>query len=375
MKLLVAFVNNYCAQSLSLLALDLPTGDSAWLGEATADSADSAFFDSKGICGLLRLDDFWLVGFQKTRSIDESANAAAGGRPQIATLDARFQPVRSSVVEGLLDLHTFVRHEDKVLTVSTKTDEIFALEVAQDGSVAGSVWWRSKFAGEDVQHINSLGIYDGAMVATMFGHTNERDADGVRNGKVFEPRSGKVLLDGLHQPHTFTPLNGGGWVVAESARAQVIFDDGKRVAVPGYARGIVETGHRLLVGLSRSRVQSRSRGTMLRERTSQNNTLPAIAEIDLRDRSLVCVHSLAHLGSEIYDICIVPESDELPTLDSMRCLQHRVHAMDEDIVSLMVRLENIRPPRDVRSRLLSLGSSFVRRTPVIRSIRKAIKDR
>lgn len=165
-------------------------------------------------------------------------------------------------LDGVSTPHDILVVDSKVLVVATTQNEVQV--VAPDGEVVSR--WRAP--GEtDSWHLNSLARYGDRVVVCGFGPFLRRrgwDESGKpATGRVVAMDTGEPLLDGLRAPHN--PWYGDGtWLVCDSAAGEVleVADSTRqvtrRLAMPGWPRGLVVTDEYLFVGLSPHRYVSTS---------------------------------------------------------------------------------------------------------------------
>jgi acetolactate synthase-1/2/3 large subunit len=201
-------------------------------------------------------------------------------------------------LDGVSTPHDILVEDDKILVVATTQNEVQV--VAPDGEVVSR--WRAP--GEtDSWHLNSLARYGDRTVVCGFGPFLRRrgwDESGKpATGRVVDMETGKPMLDGLRAPHN--PWYGDGiWLVCDSAAGDVVeIEDAtrqvsRRLAMPGWPRGLAVTDDHLLVGLSPHRYVSASVET---------------AAIAVVNRASWTVTGLVELPArEVYSLALVPVS-------------------------------------------------------------------
>ncbi|MBB6598428.1 glycosyltransferase [Luteimonas sp. MC1825] len=163
--------------------------------------------------------------------------------------------VRVSLAAESLDLHDLTWHADRLYVVATQHNLIREL----DHDFALLRQW--SFPGEqDSQHINSVCVHDGRLLASRFGRfATHRGYKGVTGGagEVFDVESGEVLIDGLSQPHSLVSHEGHLWLCDSEARTVRRYRDFREdgaFLLDAYVRGLAfGSAGQLHVGLSRSR--------------------------------------------------------------------------------------------------------------------------
>jgi len=150
--------------------------------------------------------------------------------------------------------HDVLAVDDQVLVVATDQNEV--VWVGPDGAVTRR--WQAP--GEpDSWHVNGLFRHGGRLLVSAFGQFSRRrgwDAAGrPASGCLVDIDTGERVLDGLAAPHN-PVFADGAWLVCNSATGELveIDPDGgrirRRLALPGWPRGLVVAGDRLFVGLS-----------------------------------------------------------------------------------------------------------------------------
>ena len=185
--------------------------------------------------------------------------ANADPAPSTSVLTTR---TRSSETERVRvrvrEPHSLLWHNGHLHAVSTAENSIVALDAN------GNVAYRWKAPGHgDCWHLNPLTRFRGRLVASAFGkfgrHREWSEGNNrLGHGIVFEPGTGKTILDGLSCPHDPTFLD-GGWLVCNSAeRAVVKFSsEGEeigRLELGGWTRGLAADESSLFVGVSAHRL-------------------------------------------------------------------------------------------------------------------------
>jgi GT2 family glycosyltransferase/glycosyltransferase involved in cell wall biosynthesis len=153
-----------------------------------------------------------------------------------------------------LDLHDALWHDGVLYLVATQTNTVSAF----DAELRETRRW--VFEGEpDSQHINSVCVHEGRLLASRFGDFRQHRAYKGQTrgaGQVFDVNTGEVILQGLSQPHSLRSRDGLLWL-CDSESGRILAYCGSRLvrefAVGGYARGLMFTDDCMLVGLSRSR--------------------------------------------------------------------------------------------------------------------------
>lgn len=153
-----------------------------------------------------------------------------------------------------LDIHDVLIDQNLMYLAATHNNEVICV----DSNYNYINSWR--LPGEDdSSHLNSIAIYQGELIASIFGSfTKHREyKDGTLGlGKIINVRSGKVLIDGLSQPHSLTVKDDLLYFCSSQEKKLYVYD-GERIVntvlLPGYARGVAVGENYIYVGISLSR--------------------------------------------------------------------------------------------------------------------------
>lgn len=162
---------------------------------------------------------------------------------------------RICMAAASLDLHDVLWHGEHIYVVATELNAVVRLDAE---TFAESGRWTC--AGEtDSQHVNSVCVHDGRVLATRFGefetHRGYKEQT-VGSGQVFDVETGEILISGLSQPHSLKSFDGLLWVCdsqAQKLRAYRDFESEVEVDLGAYARGLAFDAGCVQVGLSRGR--------------------------------------------------------------------------------------------------------------------------
>lgn len=154
-----------------------------------------------------------------------------------------------------LDLHDVLVDVSGTYAVFTQTNEVVRLDEAF------KVVERWSFGEEqDSAHVNCITVVDGRLIASMFGpFATHRGYKGLTRqaGRVVDVRTGEILINGLSQPHSLIHADDRLWLCSSEDRAVHIYDREyrlqRKIALPGYTRGLAVGSHGVYVGISRSR--------------------------------------------------------------------------------------------------------------------------
>lgn len=117
--------------------------------------------------------------------------------------------------------------------------------------------------GLDVEHINDICWANERLVASKFGPNR---SNGLRNGCVYDVKSGEVLLEGLNQPHSVFFYDNNIYVLDSLTGCLFQIQDGSAfgpkplLKINGYARGLCITDRLIMIGSSKPRTVSRKSG-------------------------------------------------------------------------------------------------------------------
>ena len=203
---------------------------------------------------------------------------------------------RVDLMQRSLDLHDLHWHAGRLYVVATQINGVFEL----DADFVEQRHWL--FSGEeDSQHINSICVHDGRILASRFGRFLEhRGYKGATQeaGDVFDVETGESLLAGLSQPHSLASHGGWLWLCDSEARTLRRFRDFRpdgAFPLDGYARGLAFGDGVAYVGLSRSR--NAEPGSI---------ATACVLVLDMRDMAELARIELP--ANEVYDIRVVPQA-------------------------------------------------------------------
>ncbi|WP_139350283.1 glycosyltransferase [Rhodanobacter sp. C03] len=218
-----------------------------------------------------------------------------------------FREIRQGILNSVTiaqeprDLHDVLVGKDGIYAVFTETNQVVRLDEAFQVQESWS------FGEEpDCAHVNCIALHDGQVIASMFGtFSSHRGYKGETRqaGRVVDVRSGKLLIDGLSQPHSLVVVGDQLWLCSSEDRAVHIYDRHcrleRKVMLPGYTRGLAVGEKFVYVGLSRSR-------NLKAGEVGEFST----AVIGVLDRESLAVTGYLPIPSnEIYDIRIASSAD------------------------------------------------------------------
>jgi len=153
-----------------------------------------------------------------------------------------------------MDAHDVLKAEESIYIAATQTNEVIRF----DSNFNWQESWRLP-GEEDSSHLNSVAIYRGELIASIFGNfTRYRQyKEGTAGlGKIYNVRTGDPLIEGLSQPHSLTVVEGLLYFCSSQEKKLCIYDGEeviRTVTLPGYARGLAVGKKYIYVGLSLSR--------------------------------------------------------------------------------------------------------------------------
>ena len=205
---------------------------------------------------------------------------------------------RIRLMEASLDLHDLLWNDGRVFVVCTQTNSLVEFNAETFAELRN---WR--LPGEpDSQHVNSICLHEGRILATRFGRFSAHRGYKGRTrgaGEVFDVETGEVVIGGLSQPHSLTSHEGRLWLCDSEAHVVRVyrnFNAEAEYAFEGYVRGLAFGDTHLYVGLSRSR--------------NVEASAPASAAIVVVDRSdMRAVGQVGLPVNEVYDLRLLGKVD------------------------------------------------------------------
>jgi GT2 family glycosyltransferase/glycosyltransferase involved in cell wall biosynthesis len=256
-----------------------------------------------------------------------------------------------------LDLHDVLVDTTGTYVVFTETNQVARLD---DAYKVQETWC---FGNQpDSAHVNCIAIYNGRLVASMFGSfTSHRGYKGEtrRAGKVVDVRTGETLVDGLSQPHSLVVVDEQLWLCSSEDRAVHVYNRDfqleRRVTLPGYTRGLAIGQDAVYVGISRSR-------NLVAGEVGQFASA-VVAVLDRR--SLEVFGYLPIPWNEIYDIRLAPTSEIVADIMASTWVHERQitqanRARDLELAS-QERLLLLQQTSDEKAALLQQAGDEIRR--------------
>ncbi len=244
---------------------------------------------------------------------DRIAIALQGAAAQIVYVDKNYNAIEYKENQNIIDIHGIVIEDGVLICASTGNNliikgerEVYARSTEYDG------------LGLDVEHINDICWANGRLVASKFGSSR---SNGLRNGCVYDVKSGEVLLEGLNQPHSVFFYDNDIYVMDSLTGHLFQIQDGSAfgpksiLKISGYARGLCITDRFILVGSSKQRTTSRksslSTGEILfsDEQHMRAVQRSGIYVYDRQSRNSIFV-DVERMSSEVYQIIELPSWSE-----------------------------------------------------------------
>ena len=321
--LLLSFCNQAASPECSLCFMDAGSGHIRWLDLAQWPGAIRE--NLAGVCGLAIQGDRLLLVTQSEQ-------------PSLVLWDIKEARLLSTLtLHACRDPHSLVWHEGFVYVVSTGTNEIYRVSLAENVLGTEERFWACLGTSQEPDQVHLTGLTldaDGRLIASCFG---ERTGEGRwgASGRVFYLDNNETVHAGLSQPHS--PVVAGDTLAfAESKTGQVYLYErsasgwGLRqtIAVGGYPRGIAFGGDDLFVGISADRKVSRSQKVPLDIGSEAQPS--ALIRLNRRTGEIRRIPGISLYGNEIYDI--VPVGQPVATDDLETAMRPRVTGM-ESVVS------------------------------------------
>jgi len=343
-RVAVTFCNQHSTPRLAVCAVDLDTGERAWLDVP-------AEFD-RGAAGMTEIDGDLLVACQP------------GG---LFRYGADLRPTAMLPTPNARNLHSILHRpgERAVYVTSAHNDTLFRYGLDESGTRVVStteVYCADpRHRGGDLYHLNSVVEWNDDLYVTMFGTKDGATNRDRRNGRVVRVPDGEVIAEGLYHPHSLFALGDSMLVVESQARAVRRIAGGPSAAWSisgGYPRGIVATGPQSIwVGVSSLRRESSSLGTQnVIDSSSPLDFRTRLVEIDLASGELGRTIDLTDLAAEIFDIRALPAGAAfVPSPE--RGLSERIDALETSYRELRIaaRSGNHNSRRTAREQLKRLA--------------------
>lgn len=287
MKLIVSLCN--VPMGGPLCEYDLRTGETTGIR-----IAHPLVRESIGATGLARYRDGLLVALQTEP-------------PVLMHLSMKYEVIAVWPLSSVEDPHSIVVYRDTPYLVSTGTNAIVRVEDGKE-----TVHWLADCGERDCIHMNSIAWHRGRLYASAFGPRSGELWNSASEGYVIDVESRMPIMREIYHPHSIVSTE-EGLVVCDSSRQRLVCENGQTLAVGGgYTRGLAVTSGQIFVGISRGRIQSRSRGAVV-----DNPADPGLLTLwcgirhyfrgqgGIADARLHASIGLQDYGNEIYDIVAV----------------------------------------------------------------------
>jgi len=222
------------------------------------------------------------------------------------------------------DVHSLCWQNGRLMAVSSGTDEIVELEISGGAVRAETVYWRLQPGGDrhDLHHLNGICAMPDGLIVCGFGKKSTELWSSATDGFLFDLNRGSRIASDLQQPHTVTPISSSIFY-CESRKMAIRRCGGTEFQVlPGYTRGMCQSGSSVSVGASTGRKQSRSTGEIVENFADSGWKCEEISISRLDPDTLAILSSAAFEsgGGEIYDLLPVDDIRGWPLQEPMaRC--------------------------------------------------------
>lgn len=294
-SVLISFCNTWPAGH-GLAVLDPDSGYFRWVGHGVPSRP--AF---NGTDGLIRVPGGMLAMEQ-----------VYGGGTWLTRYDETLAPSQAEDLPEIADGHDLRSWRGGLVVADTGHDRIAWLRPGKPTKTL----WRASDTGADTQHVNSVAVVGGRVLATAFGVKPGAGWRSACGGFIVDCVSGEILVSGIAQPHSLIAEGLAFWW-CESATSTVWRHTPGEGAAPvarlrGYLRGLMVTPRHVFVGASAHRRRSRHLGvTVPIEREALHVDESLLYVID-RKTSAVKISSILHAGSEVFAIAPAPRGVRRP---------------------------------------------------------------
>ncbi len=167
------------------------------------------------------------------------------------------------IPQGLLDVHSLEWHKERLFIVSTGSNSVHRVKINNLPKNVYCIYQDCVYQEYqdclDIVHLNSIAIKKNSIICSKFGYKEEGQKwSDVKNGKIFDILTGKVIKKTIWHPHTVKYID-NCLAFCESQKGTVNYGNSK-IQLDGYTRGIAWDNEFLYVGTSNSRNVSRSTG-------------------------------------------------------------------------------------------------------------------
>tara|TARA_B110000902_G_C14294117_1_gene582417 strand:- start:6385 stop:7491 length:1107 start_codon:yes stop_codon:yes gene_type:complete len=344
MKILVGFVNKFFAPNLNLAIFDTNDESFNWIYNKEIDSVVG---EVKGVNGVVEFRDHYIVGYQSKPT-------------KIAVFDRNFKIISVNAVKEIVNLHTFTTRDHKLYTVSTGTDEVFEVDFDENWNIKSTKCiYKKSIYKKDKWHINSICNHEGNLIVTCFNKKINGSWKNSKVGQIIDISNNIVLKKNLFQPHTAYSSESNQLLFCESGANNLHLGLDNVLKTQGYTRAITEDNDFYYVGLSGRRLQSRSKGLMNTEETTNNEeSKSGIVIINKNTLEIVNVHYLNNYGIEIFDIIILNYAPEWVKNNIVNQLQ--MEEFENQIYALKTKLISIVKKKNIFTRIFLKSKQILR---------------
>jgi|HubBroStandDraft_1064217.scaffolds.fasta_scaffold02267_3 hypothetical protein len=214
------------------------------------------------------------------------------------------------------DVHSLCWYSNRVMVVSSGTDEIVELAISAGEVRAETVYWRlgPEGACRDHHHLSGICAAAEGLIVCGFGKKRAELWSSATDGFLFDLNSGSRIVSDLHQPHSVT-RSSSSIVYCESRKMAIRRCYGtESQLLPGYTRGMCQSGSHIFVATSVERTQSRSTGELFENVAESGSPCGEITVSRLNPDTLTILRSTAFgtEGEEVYDLLPIDDIRSWP---------------------------------------------------------------
>lgn len=309
-----------------LLISHCNTEQVAWFGLSLHDADANSWFVDLSDCGLDPTIDKGITGlFQDGDRIYAAIQSTNGGK--VLVLDAALNPLETIYLQLAEDLHSIAVADGVLYVTSTRNNSLVIFDL---GRREESIYWQH----EGYIHLNDIKFHRGEVYVLSQDSPHTETNTG---GTVTRLSDRKTIVTGLDQPHSLW-FNDNILTVLSSRVGnimQVNLDslECRRLAhLPGYVRGIWQSGDRFYAATSAERLHSRKSGPDKVYVENFDNYMgnpefqSHLYQLD-RDGNVLDSLPLSALNFEVYDLLglkAMPNPDRLrPGAASLKAQYYR----------------------------------------------------
>jgi len=216
-----------------------------------------------------------------------------------------------------IDIHSLCWYGDRLMAISAGTDEIVELAISAGQVRAETVYWRFDPEGtrHDHHHLSGICAAPEGLIICGFGKKRAGLWSSATDGFLFDLNRGSRIVSDLHQPHTVTWLS-SSIVYCESRKMTVRRCHAtESQSLPGYTRGVCQSGSYLFVGTSQPRKRSRSTGQFIENFAESGSPCDEITISRLDPHTLTTLSSATFRSEgEVYDLLPINDIGSWPLL-------------------------------------------------------------